>query len=158
MVLHESGKKPKVTNVTDHSDFSVAEDGVIYLSAYGMGLYASTDDGVTWNYLLQKPPQGANYLIRVLRLIVDNAPDTYWTVENVVLPVVGAGLYQRVGVYEGLVNQGNLTLTKLNISLPPLLSNASYPIWLTHDGYGNMICTDMANNGYRWTVSIEFNC
>ncbi len=141
MVMTSAGDVIAQTQMSDPAYFSICySDSSISLSDYGAGVFESTNNNFTWQYVFSAPgPWSSRQAIKVITEIKDDNDDdvtkvTWWAID------VQGSVYSRLSIYD-VTN----SFARSDVILPSDVnvfdSRLAYD-----DGSQRVFLTDVANN------------
>ncbi len=137
------------TQMTQPSSISVSNNFIIYIADLEVGVYQSTDDGVSWA-LIFKPNIGWRCW-QVIDVTIDNMKD-FWMLEGNAL----AG-ENRISVYSVYEKHTDGNVTRRNIGVPKTNGariDLSYSV-LVYDGNMNIFLNDYENKAFH-VLSVNY--
>ena len=151
VVMSKSGDIIKHTQMTNPQELSVSNDGVIYLADCKSGIYNSTDDGLTWNFL-------DGWLCRHVFKVTTDHGNEFWTHERGYNLLITR--YAQIHVFSEQALGGSAAQSKdISFNTPDGRRLCLEDSRLVYDGFTNVFLNERNNKAvHLLTVNGQYRC
>ena len=155
VVMSISGEFIKHTLMIDPQEFSIFKDGVIYLADWTAGIFQSTDDGQTWNFIFKNSD---GWLCRQVIKVTTDDDNEFWTQDRGYNLLITRNAQVHV-FREQTLGASIVPLKEINVNAPDGRIIIFLSSRLLYDGNINVFLNECDNKAvHMLSVNGQYRC